>query len=123
MSAVAANAERMGTSEALGDSIRDAVELRAALDEHAMLAVTDPRGRILYVNDKLCAISQYTRGELLGQDHRLLNSGYHAQGFFQVFWETLQRGQVWHGEMKNRAKDGSLYWVAMTAVPSFDEHG
>ncbi|BAT56031.1 two-component sensor histidine kinase [Nostoc sp. NIES-3756] len=105
---------------------KDIQELEAfkfALNTHSLVAITDLKGRITYANDLFCQVSKYSKNELLGQDHRIINSGYHSKEFFANLWKTISQGQIWKGEVKNRAKDGSFYWVDTLITPLLGDDG
>lgn len=98
-------------------------DLESALQVHSVVAVTDSRGVILEVNQKFCELSQYSRAELVGKTHRMINSGFHPPEFFRDMWQTIKSGTVWSGIVCNRAKDGSLYWVDTSIVPIAGDAG
>lgn len=115
--------ERRAVETDLRNTLTELKLQKFALDQHSIVAITDRRGRIVYANDKFCEISGYERPELLGQDNRIINSGRHPKAFFRRMWEVIGRGEVWHGEICNRNKQGGLYWVDTTIVPFLDDSG
>ncbi|MBG1244239.1 PAS domain S-box protein [Nostoc sp. NZL] len=122
--AVARDIDRNKENEIeLQKSIRELEAFKFALNAHSLVAITDKAGRITYVNDQFCEISQYSREELLGQDHRIINSGHHTKEFFANLWKTIVQGKIWKGEIKNKAKDGSFYWVDTLIAPMLNPDG
>jgi PAS domain S-box-containing protein len=115
--------DRKLTEDKLERSLRETQDYRYALDESAIVAITDQKGIITHANDNFCSISKYSREELIGQDHRIINSGYHPKEFIRNLWATIANGHIWKGELCNRAKDGSTYWVDTTIVPFLDDRG
>lgn len=110
-------------TEQLRLSLRDLEFQKQALDEHAIVSIADRRGHIVYVNDRFCEVSQYTRQELIGAEHSIVNSGQHPKAFFVDMWRTIAAGKVWHGQVCNRRKDGSHYWVDTTIRPIIGDNG
>ncbi len=115
--ALRARAESRHQANEARHALRETAALRTAVDQHSIVSVADAKGRIVAINDMFCKISGYTREELVGKDHRVLNSGHHPKSFWVDMWRTTASGQSWHGEVCNRAKDGSLYWVDSIIVP------
>ena len=115
--------ENFTNAEALERSLKELADIKFALDQSTIIAITDQRGIITFVNDQFCRIAKYSRDELLGQDHRIINSGYHSKDFIRDLWTTIASGKVWKGELKNRASDKTIYWVDTTIVPFLNSDG
>jgi PAS domain S-box-containing protein len=109
--------------EASEAALKALADQKFALDQHASVSMTDTDGRITYVNDNFCALSKYSKRELIGQNHRILKSGYHSKEFYEQMYAAITNGKVWHGEIMNRAKDGSFYWLDTTIVPTLNADG
>ncbi|GAB2976470.1 hypothetical protein GCM10027049_09160 [Mucilaginibacter puniceus] len=110
------------SEDKLQQTVNELSAYKYALDEAAIVAITDQKGIIQHVNDNFCRISKYSKDELIGQDHRIINSSYHSKAFIKDLWVTIANGKIWRGELKNKAKDGSHYWVDTTIVPFLDEN-
>lgn len=108
-----------------GQSKKDFLRLlhvyQKAIDMNIICSITDSEGRIIYVNQKFCEISKYSKKELIGQDHNMLKSGFHTKEFYKNMWDTIKLGEIWQGEVKNKAKDGSFFWLDNTIFPVFDK--
>jgi PAS domain S-box-containing protein len=105
------------------ESLKEITDYKYALDASSIVEVTDAQGIILFVNDNFCKISQYTFDEIVGNSHRIINSDFHSKELMRDLWTTISSGQIWKNDVKNRAKDGSYYWLATTIVPFVDDKG
>lgn len=115
--------QRKQTERDLRQTLKQLEDMKFALDESAIVSITDSAGLITYANDKFCRISKYSRDELIGENHRIVKSGHHPTSFFAEMWKQLNQGKVFQAEIKNRARDGSHYWVETTIVPFLDDEG
>ena len=114
---------RKTVEQDLEKSLKEISDYKYALDESSIVAITDQKGIIKYANHNFCRISKFSYDELVGQDHRIINSGHHPKEFIRNLWVTIANGKIWRGELKNKAKDGTFYWVDTTIVPFLNETG
>lgn len=114
-------ARLQSTTHNLKETLADLEFRKQALNLYAIVSVTDTKGRITYVNDKFCEMSQYSRDELTGKNHRVIKSGLHSEQFYSDMWDTIGKGEIWQGQVCNRAKDGSYYWLETTLIPRLNE--
>jgi PAS domain S-box-containing protein len=115
--------DKREADKALQKTVNELYAYQYALDESAIVAITDQKGIIKHVNDNFCKISKYSAEELIGHDHRIINSSHHPKSFIKNLWHTIANGKIWRGQLKNKAKDGQYYWVDTTIVPFLNEHG
>jgi PAS domain S-box-containing protein len=115
--------EKRKAADAMSRMLKEIKDYRFALDEASIVAITDQKGIISHANENFCRISGYKLEELIGKDHRIINSGYHSKEFIRNLWVTIANGKIWKGELRNRAKDGTIYWVDTTIVPFLNEEG
>ena len=115
--------ERKSTDLILEQSLKEVKKYKKALDQQALVSATDTNGIITYVNEKFCEVSGYSQFELMGEDHRVLNSGHHPKEFFQDLWTTVLSGRQWKGKVKNKTKSGDYYWVDSTVTPIVNRNG
>ncbi|MDZ4792966.1 MAG: PAS domain S-box protein [Bacteroidota bacterium] len=120
---IIANEKLNKSAELLQKNLKEIFYYNYALDESAIIAITDQKGIIKKVNNNFCKIAKYSEEELIGQDHRIINSGYHTKEFIRDLWVTIANGQIWKGQFKNKDKNGNFYWVDTTIVPFLDEQG
>ena len=115
--------EKAETERILRQTIKELDDVKYALEQSATVSVTDQNGDILYVNDKFCEISKYNREELIGNNHRMIKSGFHPNEVYEELWSTITKGKIWRSELCNKAKDGSIWWGGATIVPFLDDQG
>jgi PAS domain S-box-containing protein len=115
--------ENKNANERLSQTVKEVADYKYALDEASIVAITDQKGIIKHANENFCKISKYSIDELIGQDHRIINSGHHPKEFIKELWTSIAHGKIWKGELKNKAKDGTIYWVDTTIVPFMNDQG